>query len=347
MKVGLSLGYAGAKMALPVEKVIRAEQLGFEYVTCAETYSSDAITPLAYLGALTKRIKLGTSIAILAARSPANLAMCAQTIDAMCGEGRVFIGIGTSGPQVAEGWYGAPWGKPNYRIRDYVAIMKKVLRREGPVTHDGKEISLPYRGPGSSGLGKPLKSILHGNPDIPLLLGTDTDLNIRMTGEVADGWICMNWVPGKTDTIYKKIIGEGIARRSDGRTLSDFLIQAPIDVKVTNDVQAGIDAAKPHIALYVGGMGAKEKNFHVEKMIRRGFPDAARRIQELFLAGRKDEAAKAVPDEFVDEGAFIGPPERIRERYRKFADSGLTRMSMTNVTDQSMEVMSSFMERAA
>jgi F420-dependent oxidoreductase-like protein len=339
MKVALGLGYSGAKMALPVQRVLRAEQLGFDLVTCAETYGSDALTPLAYLGALTKRIKLGTSIAILSARTPANFAMAAQTIDAMCGEGRMVVGIGTSGPQVAEGWYGQPWGKPNYRLRDYVAIMKKILKREGPVAHEGREISLPYQGPGSSGLGKPLKSILHGNPGIPILLGTDTELNIRMTGEVADGWICMNWVPGKTVDSYKKLIEEGLAKRKDGKTLEDFIFQASVEVKVTNDVKTGIAASKPEIALYVGGMGAKEKNFHVEKMVKRGFPEAAHRIQELFLSGRKEEAAAAVPDEFVDEGALIGPPARIKQRFREFADSGLTRLSMIRTNDESVEVI--------
>jgi F420-dependent oxidoreductase-like protein len=340
MKLALVLGYAGARMALPVAQVIRAEQLGFDAVFCAETYSSDAFTPLAYLGALTKRIKLGTSIAILSARSPANLAMCAQTIDAMCGAGRMMVGLGTSGPQVAEGWYGQPWGRPNYRIRDYVAIVKKILRREGPVTHDGKEISLPYKGPGASGLGKPLKSILHGNPNIPIVLGTDTELNIRMTGEIADGWICMNWIPGKTVERYKVLLEEGLARRTDGKTMKDFFIQVPIDVKVTNDVKAAIQAAKPEIALYVGGMGAKDKNFHVEKMAKRGFAEAASRIQELFLAGYKEEAAAAVPDEFVDEGVLFGPRERIRQRFQVLADSGVTQLSIRRFDDETLEVMS-------
>ena len=339
MKLALSLGYAGAKMNIPLERVRRAEELGFEAVFCAETYSSDAITPLAYMGALTRRIKLGTSIAILSARTPANLAMCAQTIDAMCGEGRMLLCVGTSGPQVAEGWYGQPWGKPNYRLRDYVAIMKKILKREGPVSHEGREISLPYKGPGSSGLGKPLKSILHGNPNIPIFLGTDTDLNIRMTAEVADGWNCMNWVPAKTVKYYKDLIEEGLAKRADGKKLKDFTIMAPMDCKVTNDVKGAIESLKPEIALYVGGMGAKDKNFHVEKMIRRGFPEAAHRIQELFLAGKKEEAAKAVPDEFIDEGALIGPPERLKQRYREFADSGLSMLSMIRHTDEAIEAM--------
>ncbi|MGE0387428.1 MAG: LLM class F420-dependent oxidoreductase [Gammaproteobacteria bacterium] len=339
MKVALSLGYAQAKMSLPIPLIQRAEAAGFDLVTCAETYSSDAFTPLAFIGAHTKKIKLGTSIAILAARSPANLAMCAQTIDAMCGEGRMVVGLGTSGPQIVEGWYGQPWGRPNYRLRDYVAIVKKVFRREGPVSHEGKEISLPYRGEGSSGLGKPLKSILHGNPDIPVLLGTETELNIRMTGEVADGWICMNWIPGKTADANRKLIEEGLARRTDGRTLKDFIIHTIAEVRITDDVKAGIEASKPGIALYVGGMGAKEKNFHVQKMIRRGFPEAAQRIQELYLSGRKDEAAAAVPDEFVDEGALIGPPDRIKQRFRAFADSGLTRLSIQRANEDVIDLI--------
>ncbi len=347
MKIGLSLGYSGSKMALPMDTVLLAEKLGFDLVTCAETYGSDAITPLAYIGALTKRIRLGTSIAILSARSPANLAMCAQTIDAMCGEGRMVVGLGTSGPQVAEGWYGQPWGRPNYRLRDYVAIMKKIWKRDGPVTHDGKEIQLPYPkdAPSSSGLGKPLKSILHGNASIPVYLGTDTELNIRMTAEVADGWLCMNWVPGKTDADYRKLLAEGLAKRSDGKTLKDFGIQAPIDVQLTHDIKAALATAKPEIALYVGGMGAKGKNFHVDKMVKRGFADAAHRIQELYLSGRKEEAAQVVPDEYVDESGLYGPAERLAQRYREFADSGLTCMTVRKPSDEVMHVLGDILRR--
>ena len=338
MKLGLSIGYAGAKLELPIKRILRAEELGFDSVWSAETYSSDAITPLAYIAALTKKIKLGTGIAQLAARTPANLAMCAQTIDAMAGGNRMIVGLGVSGPQIVEGWYGQPWGKPNTRIRDYVAIMKKILKREGPVSHEGKEISLPYTGPGSSGLGKPLKSIMHGNPNIPILLGTATPANIRMTGEIADGWLSMHLAPDSMKK-FRPLLEEGLAKRTDGKTLKDFEIRASLSVEITADVRKALDAVKPMIALYAGGMGAKDKNFHKDAMVQRGFADAAERIQELYLAGRKVEAAAAVPDEYVDDEALIGPPERIKERWKLWLDSGVTTVSFTNGSDEVVELM--------
>jgi F420-dependent oxidoreductase-like protein len=334
----LGIGYSGAKMELPMKRILRAEALGYDSVWTAETYGSDAITPLAYMAALTKRIRLGTGIAQLAARTPANLAMCAQTIDAMAGGNRMIIGIGVSGPQIVEGWYGQPWGKPNARIRDYVTIMKKIWKREAPVAHDGTEIALPYKGPGSSGLGKPLKSILHGNPDIPIVLGTSTPGNIRMTAEIADGWLSMSWGPGAMKQ-FGPLLEEGLAKRKDGKKLKDFEIHAGVGVNITNDVKTAIDAMKPGIALYVGGMGAKDKNFHKDKMAARGYADAANRIQELFLAGRKDEANAAVPDDYVDENALVGPPDRIKQRWKPWADSGMTAVTITRATDDVVELM--------
>ena len=342
MKLGLMTHFFGdANLRIPMERIKRAEELGYDSVWTAETYGADAITPLAFIGAHTKRIRVGTAIAQLAARTPANLAMCAQTIDAMIGEGRVMIGIGVSGPQIVEGWYGQPWGKPNHRLRDYVAIMKKILKREGPVTHEGREISLPYPkdAPGSSGLGKPLKSILHGNANIPILLGTGTPTNIRMTAEIADGWVSGNkWVPGRQD-YYRPIIEEGLAKRKDGKTWKDFVIYGSVGIHINQDVKAAFAALKPMIALYVGGMGAKQMNFHKDNMVNRGFGEAAERIQELFLAKKKDEAIAAVPDEFVDSGALIGPPERIRERWKLWADCGLSHIKITNADDEAMELM--------
>ena len=339
MKLGLSIGYAGAKLELPIKRILRAEELGFDSVWSAETYSSDAITPLAYIAALTKTIRLGTGIAQLAARTPANMAMCAQTIDAMAGGNRMIVGLGVSGPQIVEGWYGQPWGKPNTRIRDYVAIMKKILKREAPVSHEGKEISLPYTGPGAIGLGKPLKSIMHGNPNIPILLGTATATNIRMTAEIADGWMSMHLAPDSLKKKYLTILAEGLAKRTDGKTLEDFEIRASLSVQITNDVRAALDAVKPMIALYAGGMGSKDKNFHKDAMIDRGYAEAAERIQELYLAGRKEEAAAAVPDEYVDDEALIGPPDRIKERWKLWLDSGVTSISFTNGTDEVVELM--------
>jgi len=329
MKLGIDIGYSGAQMNLPMEMILRADALGFDSIWTAESYGSDVFSPLAYIGALTKRIRLCTGIAQLAARTPANCAMTAQTIDALAGRGRMVVGLGVSGPQIVEGWYGQPWGRPVARMRDYIAIMKQIWRREGPVSYSGDEISLPYEGEGATGLGKPLKSILHGNPDIPVMLGTATPGPVRLTGEIADGWLTMHVTP---DTLGSKLklLEEGLARRGDGKTIGEMEIVGNSRMELTDDIRGAIDAAKPHIALYVGGMGAKQKNFHKNAMIERGYATEADRIQELFLAGRKEEAAAAVPDEYVDDGALIGPEARIAERYAKWRDSAFTLIRLGN-----------------
>ncbi len=325
MKLGLSIGYSRAHMNLPVKLVQRAEALGYDSVWTAEAYGSDAVTPLAYLAAVTNRIKLGTGIMQLAARTPANAAMCAATVDAMAGGGRFIAGLGVSGPQIVEGWYGQPWGKPYWRMRDYVAIMRKIFKREGPVSHDGKEISLPYTGPGATGLGKPLKSILHMNPDIPIYLATSNESTVKLTAEIADGWLPLGFVPGSMAE-YRPWLEEGFRRAGNGKSFKDFAIHASVHVEVNDDVKAALHRMKPEVALYVGGMG-------------RGFGDAAKRIQELYLAGRKDEAIAAVPDEWVDERSLVGPAARIKERYRPWEDSGADSLSVRSHQMEAVEVM--------
>jgi F420-dependent oxidoreductase-like protein len=320
------LGYSGADLRLPVADVQLAERLGYDSVWTAEAYGSDAITPLAFLAAHTERIRLGTAVIQLAGRTPANAAMAMATLDALAGGNRVICGIGVSGPQIVEGWYGQPWGRPWYRIRDYVQIMKKIWAREEPVVHEGKEISLPYRGPGALGIGKPLKSILHMNPDIPIWLGTGMESTVKLTAEVADGWLPLGYVP-ESAHLYRDWIDEGLARA--GKDRAAFEVQAMTQVQITDDVRAALDRLKPGIALYVGGMGHKSKNFHKEMMIRRGFGEAAERIQELYLAKRKAEAIAAVPDEFVDQGALVGPRERIAKRFRAWEDCGVTGLTVS------------------
>ncbi len=319
MKLGLSIGYSGAYMALPVELVQQADRLGFDSVWTAEAYGSDAMTPLAYLAAVTKNIRLGTGIIQLAGRTPANAAMQAATIDAMSG-GRFVCGIGVSGPQIVEGWYGQPWGKPLDRLRDYVQIMKKVLARKAPVSHAGREISLPYTGPGSSGLGKPLNSILHMREDLPIWLGSMTPGGLRLAGEVADGLVG-GFVPSELASV-RAHIEQGFHKAGNGKSWMHFELFSGAPVILTDDVKGAIDSLKPGRALYIGGMGARSKNFHNERMVQRGYPAEAARIQELFLAKRKDEAAATIPDEFIDEEALIGPPARIRERYQAWAAAG-------------------------
>lgn len=338
MKLGLSLGYSGAALRLPVEQVLLAERLGFDSVWTAEAYGSDAVTPLAYLAALTRRIRLGTGIMQLAARPPATAAMAAGTLDALAGGGRVIAGLGVSGPQIVEGWYGQPWGRPYWRLRDYVAIMRKILAREAPVSHAGREISLPYTGPGALGVGKPLTSILHMNPRLPIWLGTGTEANVRLAAEIADGWLPLGFVP-RLMPLVRPWLEEGFRRAGGGKGYDTFEIQARAEVVVTDDVGAALARMKPRVALYAGGMGHRDRNFHKDMMVRRGFGEAAGRIQELFLAGRKDEAVTAVPDEYCDEMALVGPEGRIRERYRAWADCGITGLTLVTDQPEAMELM--------
>ncbi|HEX4890685.1 MAG TPA: LLM class F420-dependent oxidoreductase [Alphaproteobacteria bacterium] len=338
MKLGLMLGYSGERVNLPVERVQLAERLGYDSVWTAEAYGSDAFSPLAYLAAVTKRIRLGTAIIQLAARTPAATMMSAATIDDLAGGNRFILGLGVSGPQIVEGWYGQPWGKPYWRIRDYVQIMRKIRDRAEPVTHQGREISLPYTGPGAMGVGKPLKSILHMNPKLPIWLGTGTEANTRLTAEIADGWLPLNFIPGSMKTC-KPWLEQGFARAGGGKGFKNFEIQAMTTVVITDDVRAGLRRMKPNVALYVGGMGHPDLNFHKEMMIRRGYGDAANRIQELYLAKRKNEAADAVPDEYLDEGALVGPRDRIEERFAAWADSGATGLTISTNQTEAIELM--------
>jgi F420-dependent oxidoreductase-like protein len=338
MKLGLSIGYSGAVLEVPVDLVQRAEALGYDSVWTAEAYGSDAVTPLAFLAGKTQHIKLGTAIMQLAARTPANAAMSAATVDALAGGGRFIAGIGVSGPQIVEGWYGQPWGKPYWRIKDYVEIMRKVLRREGPVTHEGREISLPYAGAGAMGVGKPLKSILHMRPDIPIYLGTGNEATVKLTAEIADGWLPLGFVPGSMPE-YRPWLEEGFRRAGGGKGFGNFEIQASVHVEVRADVKAALAKLKPEVALYVGGMGHRDKNFHKDIMVRRGFKQAADRIQELYLAHRKEEAAAAVPDEWVDAKSLVGPPERIKQRFRAWEDSGASGLTVRSKDAQAIEVM--------
>ena len=338
MKLGLSLGYSGAALEIPVPLVQRAEALGYDSVWTAEAYGSDAVTPLAFLAGKTSRIKLGTAIMQLAGRTPANAAMSAATVDALAGGGRFIAGIGVSGPQIVEGWYGQPWGKPYYRIKDYVTIMRKIFAREAPVAYQGSEISLPYSGRGAMGVGKPLKSILHMRPDIPIYLGTGNEATVKLTAEIADGWLPLGFAPGSMPE-YKPWLEEGFRRSGGRRSFANFEIQASVHVEVGNDVKAALNKLKPEVALYIGGMGHRDKNFHKEIMIRRGFKDAADRIQELYLAHRKEEAAAAVPDEWVDAKSLVGSPARIIQRYRAWEKSSLTGLTVRSKQPEAIEVM--------
>jgi len=344
VKLGIMLPWAGARLRVPVETIRLAEELGYDSLWTGEAYGSDALTPLAYVAALTRRIRLGTSVLQLAARTPAATAMALATLEQLAGEGRVVCGLGVSGPQIVEGWYGQPWGRPAHRARDYVSILRKVLARKEPVAHAGREISLPYAGPGAVGMGKPLKSILHMNPALPIWLGTGSEAMVKLTAEIADGWLPFGFQPGMM-SLYRPWLEEGFRRAGGGKSLAGFEIQAGCTVQITDDVRAALDAQKPGTALYVGGMGHPKLNFHKERMIRCGYPEAAERIQELFLAGRRDEAARAVPDEFLDEGSLVGPVARIRERWPRFRDSGATGLTIHTDREDALRLMAELARR--
>lgn len=341
------MGYSGARIDFPWERIKLADSLGYDSVWTAEVYGSDAMTPLAYLAAITNNIKLATGIVQIGARTPANAVMQAQTIDGMSG-GRMILGLGVSGPQIIEGWYGTPWGRPLDRLRDYVGIMRKIQEREGPVSHDGPEYQLPYTGPGSSGLGKPLHSILHMRRDMPIWLGSFTPGGLRLAGEVADG-VNAGFVPSELPTVTKSL-EEGFAKAGNGKSAEDFQLYTGATVIITNDVQAALDSVKPNRALYIGGMGAREKNFHNQRVVQRGYPEVAAKVQDLFLAGRKDEAAAAIPDELVDEEVIVGPPDRIREKFRAWqdlSDKGVDGLIIRTQQEEAIELIAEIADTRA
>jgi F420-dependent oxidoreductase-like protein len=336
MKLGINIGYSGASLHIPMDLVLRVEAMGYDSVWTAEAYGSDAVTPLAYLAAKTTRIKLGTAILQIPARTPAMCAMTMSTLDALSG-GRVLVGLGLSGPQVVEGWHGVPYGKPAARTREYVEILRKIWARDEPVSYQGQEYQLPYTGPGATGLGKPLKSILHGR-QLPVYLATMGPVNIRTTAELADGWLPI-WFSPKRMSLFRPHLEDGFARAGGGKSWTDFDIAAGCTVAIGDDVKSLLAMQKPHLALYMGGMGAREKNFHNEMAIKYGYGEAAARIQELYLAGRKQEAADAVPDELCDEMSLVGPVERIKERYRAWEDAGVTTMLVQARQPEALELM--------
>jgi F420-dependent oxidoreductase-like protein len=342
MKLGLLLGaWSGARLDVPVARVKLAEELGYDSVWSSEAYGADALSPLAYLAALTDRIKLATGVVQIGARTPSATAMGFATIEALAGPGRVIVGLGLSGPQIIEGWYGERWAHPIARTRDTVAIMRQIFRREGPVAYEGDAISLPYRGPDATGVGKPLKSILQTNPDTPIFIAAGGPANVALAAEVADGWMPMGFAPSNAHT-FRATLERGAAR--SGRSLDTLEIQSGCSVKITDDVAGVIAAAKPQLAFYVGGMGSRDQNFHKDAMTRRGYGDAADRIQELFLAGKRAEAVEAVPDEYVDEGGLFGSPQRIRERLEPWTTCGVTGLTVNTDQDEALELMADLLE---
>ncbi len=332
MLLGLQLGYWGAQPPEGVgELVEEAERSGFEAVFAAEAWGSDAFTPLAWWGSRTSRVKLGTSIVQLSGRTPTSCAMHTLTLDHLSG-GRAVLGLGVSGPQVVEGWYGQPFAKPLARTREYVGIIRKVLAREEPVSNAGPHYPLPYAGEGATGLGKPLKPIVHPlRADVPIWMGAEGPKNVALAAEIADGWLPIYFSPRVAD-MYHSWLDEGFARPGARRTRETFSVAATTQLVLTPDAgakRAAYEAMRPWIALYIGGMGAKEQNFHKAVFERMGYRDVAAQIQEHYLAGRKEDAAALVPDELISEITIIGDVDEVRAGVRRWEDAGVTMLVLS------------------
>ena len=324
MKLGLQLGYWGAQKPEGVPDLLQEiERLGFDSVWTAEAWGSDALTPLAWWGSQTSKLRLGTDLIQLSARTPTATAMAALTMDHLS-NGRFVLGLGVSGPQVVEGWYGQSFAKPLARTREDLDIIRQVLAREERVPSVGPHYPLPH--PGGLGLGKPLKPITHPlRADIPIILGAEGPKNVALAAEVADGWFPLFFSP-RHDHLYKDALAEGFNRPGARRTPEDFEVLATVTVVMADDVEAAADAMRPGVALYVGGMGAQEMNFHFDVFCRLGYEEEATKIQQLFLEGRKDEATAAVPTRMVEEMALIGPKEKIRDELELWKSSMVTTM---------------------
>jgi len=325
LKLGLNTGYwaSGPPSPAALAAVKEAERLGFDSIWTSEAYGSDALTPLAWWGAQTERVRLGTAIMQMSARRPAAAAMAAMTMDHLSG-GRFVLGLGVSGPQVVEGWYGEPFAKPLARTREYVGIVRDAVARRAPVASDGPHYPLPVSGrEGITGLGKPLKSTLHPLRErLPICLGAEGPKNIALTAEIADGWLALFYSPHHDAELYRPCLEEGFARRE--RPHDDFEIHASVPFIVHDDVEQAADMIRPRFALYFGGMGARSMNFHREVPVRMGYEAEARRIQELYLEGRKDEAAAAVPTKLIEQLALIGPADKIRHDLEAWRESSVT-----------------------
>jgi F420-dependent oxidoreductase-like protein len=337
MELGLHLGYWMAQPpANAPAQIAEAERLGYDSIWTAEAYGSDVLTPLAWWGASTSRIRLGTNLMQLSARTPTAAAMAAVTMDHLSG-GRFVLGLGVSGPQVVEGWYGQSFAKPLARTREYIDIIRKVLAREGPVTNEGTHYPLPR--PEGTGLGKPLKPTVHPlRADLPIILGAEGPKNVALAAEIADGWFPIYYSPTKDAELYAPSLDEGFARPGSRRTPHDFEVIAMVPVVLNDDVETAADAMRGTLALYVGGMGAREANFHFDVFCRMGYEAEATKIQDLYLEGRKDEAAAVVPTAMVEEIALIGPREKIRDDLEVWKASRVTTM-LVNGSPEVLQMM--------
>ncbi|HVZ06540.1 LLM class F420-dependent oxidoreductase [Rhodopila sp.] len=310
MQLGITIDMSGPHPKLDMDRVLEAERLGFHQVWTGEAYSTDAVTPVAWILARTTKIKAGTGIMQMPARTPACAAMTVLSLQALSGN-RFICGIGPSGPQVVEGWHGVPFGKPMQRTKEYIAIIKQVLAREKPLEFHGDQYDIPYTGPGASGLGRPLRSIAHGNPDVSFFTASITPAGLRTAGEVADGNLPIFFSPDAPEVVTGPTL-EG--RKKAGKTMAGFDNAPFVRAKMGPDIAACRDAIRPELALYIGGMGARSKNFYNDMVSKMGFEADAKVIQDLYLDGKKTEAAAKVPDKLIDAISLVGPAEMIRDR---------------------------------
>jgi F420-dependent oxidoreductase-like protein len=321
------IGYSGARIELPMDLILEAERLGFYAVWTSEAWGSDAVTPLAWAGALTRTIRLGTAIMQIPARTPTNTAMTAMTLDQLSG-GRFLLGLGVSGPQVVEGWHGQSFGKPLERTREYVSILRAIFQRQQPLTFTGYHYQIPYQGEDRTGLGKPLKITLQRNPNIPIYLAAIGPKNVELAAEIADGWLPIFFAPRHYVNVFQNAIENGFRSAGVQKGYDNFDIAPAVPVMVGDDLEACRNAIKPMLALYIGGMGARGKNFYYDLAVRYGYQPAATKIQELYLAGNRLEAVAAVPDELVDEVALCGPKERIRDQLLIWKDCPVATLNL-------------------
>ena len=336
MRLGLMLGYAAGKYELPLELVREADRLGVHAVWTAEAYGSDAVTPLAWLGAHTERIKLGTAIMQMPGRTPANAAMTAMTFNQLSG-GRFLMGLGLSGPQVVEGWHGVSYAQPLARTREYVEIVRRIFAREAPLAFEGRHYQIPYRGDDATGLGKPLKSTLAADPTIPIYLAAIGPKNVELAAEIADGWLPIFFAPERYDAVFKPHVESGLTKA--GKTLDGFDIAPTVSVVINDNLDIAYNMLRPMLALYVGGMGARGNNFYYDMAVRYGFEGAATEIQDLYLAGDKGAAMARVPAELIDAVALVGPRGRVRERLSIWRDSPVTTLNMTVFDVETLRTM--------
>jgi F420-dependent oxidoreductase-like protein len=325
LRLGIHTGYWSAGPPEGVaEAVVAADRLGVDSVWTAEAYGSDAFSPLAWWGSRTSRIRLGTAVAQVSARTPTATAMAALTMDHLSG-GRFVLGLGVSGPQVVEGWYGQPYARPLARTREYVDVVRQVLAREAPVTSAGPHYPLPLPDGAGTGLGKALRATVHPlRADLPIHLAAEGPKNIALAAEIADGWLPLFYSP-RMDDAFRELLADGFARRAPERSaVSDFEVSATVPVVVDEHVERAADKVRPFLALYVGGMGAKGANFHRDALDRLGYSAACDEIQAHYLAGRKDLAAAAVPTEMVEDVALVGPSRKIAQDLRAWQDTAVT-----------------------